>query len=406
MNGRDWRNDFANTVFQMTFVLMLIGMAFLNYPLRRALLWRFAQPLAQASAKLQALTAFYGVLSFVFTVLYITDAEVFIQGTSEKAGALVAQSALLLADFCTMSFLIMLAMTLGTTPWLNYVILVWVYIPRLIQPFPEVGFFHLVKMYTFGQLMCKYSFKHAGMLKNVLFRAYWPFAFAIILLLTIPSSDGRCDKYPRENWLDRARYYIAEGIVVVWFCSGAMNSGDPWKIVPVLNQWALFAYVTHEAINRLVPHPYGAFTVFAMVPVFLLLRGGGRSSQRGGLKAPNVQNFHLNEDEWLGLVVQDISGEITAVQPGGWGDRQGLQVGDKVLQCECGIERQNFMELPDEMQRHLRRRVVTIHKSSTSPPGGFIMYFPEIHNFLRLREKGRGDSPDNGGGMATGKVGR
>lgn len=118
------------------------------------------------------------------------------------------------------------------------------YVPRLIGPFPEVGFFHLIKMYTLGQVLCKFGFNHGAWVKNVLFRAYWPFLFILALVLVIPGTSGRCDKYPRIYWLDRLRYYLGECLITVWFSSGAMNSGDPCGIVPYLNYWALLAYGT------------------------------------------------------------------------------------------------------------------------------------------------------------------
>lgn len=128
INDRDWQGDFFNTIFQMMFVVMLIFMAVLNYPLRRALLWRFANPIAPAGTKLKIATGVYGCLAAAGIILYLTDALQPSTPSTDKMGMLVDQIGLMMADFFTMAFLVVLAMCLGTTRWLPGVVLIWMYL--------------------------------------------------------------------------------------------------------------------------------------------------------------------------------------------------------------------------------------------------------------------------------------
>ena len=98
-------------------------------------------------------------------------------------------------------------------------------------------------------------------------------------------------------------------------------------------------------MNRLVPHPYAAFLMFALIPVFLgiAFQAQAKKRARGGKAAKKY--LEVEEDEWLGLVVQDISGEITAVQPGAWGDRQGILMMYCVVSYSTGYVAMNIVSL-------------------------------------------------------------
>lgn len=94
------------------------------------------------------------------------------------------------------------------------------------------------------------SFAHVKFLRQIVFTNYWHISFMFLVFLQVPMSDGRCDLFPRIHALDRGRFYLCEGLIVLWFISGAMNSADSHGLARPLNFWSLFAYTTHEALYR------------------------------------------------------------------------------------------------------------------------------------------------------------
>ncbi|CAD7934277.1 unnamed protein product [Amoebophrya sp. A25] len=403
INGKDNLFD-MDTIFHMFFVVMLAVMSILAYPLRRLMLWRSAHPFGQVNSKVYFILGLYGALTLAATVLYcggILDTSES-ENSDSKASRIFATTLYSFADFFGLCFLISLVLTLGTgsgNSWLPWLVVVYVWLLRVFIAFDNVGWLHLLKVYVFGMVMCKFKFRYGDVLKNVILRTYWPFVFIFLVFLQIPTASGRCDTFPRQYWLDRFRWYASECLIVVWFSSGAMNTSDPYAILPILGNWALFAYAFHEFFNRVIPAPYGAFVVIALAPISIFVvfrmypnrlkrlrarqlglppksaeassedegagedvgqKGTGKGAKDKPKKDKIIHDRVLLLDDYggrgiqgLGLVVQDVSGEITAVQPGGWAAEQGLRVGDYIRNVEAGGRRKEFLPLPQDMRKDI-----------------------------------------------------
>ncbi|CAD7969560.1 unnamed protein product [Amoebophrya sp. A120] len=377
----DWINDGSDvkfsqgqTIYQMTFVLMLIMNAILTYPVRRMILWRYAHPFGVTNGKMIGLTAVYGAIALATTVIYssgiLEDADV---GGADTVKTLTTH-AIGMAEFFGILFLVALAMCLGTTRHLAYILIIFTWVIRWFLPMDLIGFVHLVKIYVYGMVMCKFLPYHNDFMKNILFRTYWPFTFMFIVFLQMPDYYGRCDLYPRYSAFERARWYTSELLIVLWFSSGAMNTADPYRLLPVLGNWALFAYVFHEFFHRTIPIPYGAFTVLCLMFVFVFfakvpLCGGGKKSAKGGRRKskendepPKPLNLTIPPKVSIGVVVQDFTGEITAIQPDGWAAKNGLKVGDSIRKIEAGGRTKTFMDnVPLEMSKEVVAKRAMLH---------------------------------------------
>merc|ERR1711972_1308841 len=94
-----------------------------------------------------------------------------------------------------------------------------------------------------------------------------------LLTIVIPGSQGRCDLHPAEMWWWRLRHYAVEVLLVVLFCSEALNTSDSWKVAQWMNVWSLLAYCIHAALAWNVPSPYGAVITYLLgVPIWRLVR--------------------------------------------------------------------------------------------------------------------------------------
>merc|ERR1711937_700432 len=99
-------------------------------------------------------------------------------------------------------------------------------------------------------------------------RAYWPILAGIILLLSMPDMMGRCDLHPPTMWWERLRFYSVEFFFTLCFLSGVMNTSDPWKLIPWLKWWSLFAYMTHVGWMRLLGSPYAPILTYSSSGIF------------------------------------------------------------------------------------------------------------------------------------------
>ncbi|CAD7948949.1 unnamed protein product [Amoebophrya sp. A25] len=202
----------------------------------------------------------------------------------------------------------------------GWVIMAFIWLPRVMFPYNNVGFGHLLKIYIFSLWFAKAlpprSFPSevgAGTstpvllrtgnssssrgnittstssgqgndiipqlpyLRDVVFRQYWPLVFVFLIWLAPSDAYGRCDLNPLPFALDRARFYFSEWIVVFCFLSGGMKTADPCGLVPLFNLWALFAYTTHVAILRVIGEPFSSLFLHLLMPAIFLIRRARRA---------------------------------------------------------------------------------------------------------------------------------
>jgi hypothetical protein len=151
-------------------------------------------------------------------------------------------------------------------PFLGWILLAVIYIPRVIIPWSNVGYVHNVELYILGMVVHVFPLKGNDALVRTI-RNYWPFMFSVLLLLGMPGMTGRCDLSPPNTYLERLRFYAIECILTVCFVSGGFNTADPLRVTRWLTPWALFAYVFHVALYRLSPE-YGAIVTYGCVLLF------------------------------------------------------------------------------------------------------------------------------------------
>jgi len=275
-NGRDWQHDFGTTVFQMFYVVFLIGLAFIGGPLRRALKWRYENPNAPNNNKIRGVALGHGLLCLVgFAMVLLGHPLIYIpkpdnpESWAARAKVMFDNSSVIAAGTGGVFFLAALACLVNASPWHSWILLAAIYIPRVFCPFALVGFSHNVDLYCFGMVAARWGIKGKESIANWV-RAYWPLMLGVMMLLSTPELIGRCDVNPPQTVWVRFRFYFTELCLIVCFVTGAFNTSDPWKWTGWLNTWALFAYITHVAWYRLLPVPGGALFTYGFVVPFWL----------------------------------------------------------------------------------------------------------------------------------------
>ena len=92
-----------------------------------------------------------------------------------------------------------------------------------------------------------------------------------MIVFSIPDLIGRCDMYPATTLWERIRWDFDELLLAIALLTRCLHASDPLRIFAPLNYWALFAFMTHVMIARILGTPsFGAAFLFALMPVFVL----------------------------------------------------------------------------------------------------------------------------------------
>jgi hypothetical protein len=278
INHRDWIHDFPNTIFQMFFVVMLIIMAFVAEPLRAALRQRNDDP----SAKPSAFSAAVGLLWAVVALLgcwYFVRAKTLPMLTgmtgswAQYYGPIIANVPIMMVQVGGVLFLTMLAALIckpENTGLVGWFLLPFIFLPMIIMPWDQDAFPHWISLYIFGVVVTAWPLKGSDTIARCV-RAYWPFLFMLLCLVTMPDMWGRCDLHPAIATWERFRFFAGELILAICFVCGGFCPDDPYKVIVWMGYWSLFAYAFHVMWFRLLGSPYGAVVTFAFIPIFYLL---------------------------------------------------------------------------------------------------------------------------------------
>jgi hypothetical protein len=157
----------------------------------------------------------------------------------------------------------------GAQSMVGWLLLVVMYLPRI---YASVNFKpgHWIDIFVFGVVVMKWPLTGSSTLKQI-FKAYWPFFFALLAFWKEPGQEGRCDVHQPYHWHERLRFNGQESWLLVAFAVGALSAADPYKITRGLNLWSLYAFCTHRFWYHVLPIPYGAVAVYAHIPVFWLV---------------------------------------------------------------------------------------------------------------------------------------
>jgi len=277
ITSRDWMHDFGNTVFQMGYVIVILLMSLLLYPVRRVLRHAARKDVSEGKPKLSArtLAIFWSLLMFLGFGFIVADRP-FIDIQNMSSGwqglqAVLESSPIVLFTVSAQIFLVCLSAHVGISDWLGWILLLSIYAPRIFAPFNEAGKSHNLELFILGVALQFSPLRGRKTIANV-FSHYWPLYFGALLILGMPTLTGRCDINPLQTYWERFRFYAVEAALVSAFLCGCFACGDPARISGNLGWWALFAYCTHVAWDRLLPRPYGAVFTYSCIVLFLLPR--------------------------------------------------------------------------------------------------------------------------------------
>eukprot|EP00929_Paragymnodinium_shiwhaense_P091886 TRINITY_DN51769_c0_g2_i1.p1 TRINITY_DN51769_c0_g2~~TRINITY_DN51769_c0_g2_i1.p1 ORF type:complete len:557 (+),score=30.27 TRINITY_DN51769_c0_g2_i1:60-1730(+) len=278
ISGRDWLGNPGNTVFQMAYVILLMFMSLLTSPLRRALIWRKANPWERAPRDVVVWTSVAGVI-FAFAITFFTAGLPFIDLDNAPgilaglkgsgAEGILTQGPLMLSMIGGLNFLCMLACTVGVHDWLPVVLLAAIYFPRSVIPYNRGGHPINADLFMFGMVVKLFPLHKHELVKSVI-REYWVVWVAALLICSNPDVKGRCDLWPLNSMWERLRFYTIECWLVIILISGTLNTSDSLGLTMPLNLWALYAYCAHVAWARVLPVPYGALVTYASAPLFVV----------------------------------------------------------------------------------------------------------------------------------------
>lgn len=281
--------NFWNTMFQMMFVLMLMGMALITEQLRQALVFRKKHPHDKATAGMVVSTVVCGIVLGVSLLRYLVhypfqfnlggDFGEYYQSFTMHYPLLLVQSVGTLF-LCHLACLYDCSRTSG---WVGWLLVAFIYLPSVVVPWQQDAFPRFLSLYVVGMTSMVWPLKGQETIAKATW-SYWPMLTMILCLLSQPNMIGRCDMYPPAFMWERFRHRAGECILAICFLTASFQCSDPWNIVATMNYWSLFAYTFHVAFYRLLDSPNGAALTFAFIPVFFLIAHCVK--QPAGEKAP------------------------------------------------------------------------------------------------------------------------
>lgn len=289
VNHRDWQHDFGNTVFQMFFVVMLIAMAVIMEPLRRLLRYRQIDPNSQVTLGGVLGAVLWCSIVLVALWCFVTGRSLDIAARDgagkgwlqyyapifEHAHVIVVQVGGVIF-LCTLAAMIAKPDHAGLVGWL---LLPFVYLPRVVLPFNQDGFPHLICLYILAMATTVWPLRGSATIGKWA-RSYWPFLVLLLMLISMIDMWGRCDMQPPYAMWERFRMCIGELILVICFLTGAFAPDDPYEITIWMGYWALYAYCFHVMWFRLLGTPYGAVVTLSSAIIFGALHAGFEASRK------------------------------------------------------------------------------------------------------------------------------
>lgn len=284
--GREWLTDFGNTIFQMAYVVVLMGLAVCTEPLRKAFRWRQRHSFR---AKLPmclklSLFFFYVPLAIGGFAWYLTGdttmkSIAWLTGVQGTGMQVMQDLPLLLAECGGLGVICSMCVAVGSSGWIFWILLVVVMAQQTWIPYRRGGHPFDGDIYLLGMIVYIWPMKGKELIAQLI-RDYWPVGLMFGMLLAMPHVEGRCDLDPLNTWWERMRFRGLEAALLVLFLSGAISVNDPCRIMSWLNMWALYAYCSHVAWARLLPVPWGAVFTYVQIVPFLVLAYYDAQKQR------------------------------------------------------------------------------------------------------------------------------
>lgn len=303
-----WTPDFAYTLFQMSYVVVLMVMSLVAAPLRAALNWRLKNRDDNAPFIHVVWLIIYGFLALWAWVWYTTAAfwlqllhveqvaEKYLPTSSSDPTSPFTSIPILLCLFLGLLFGAQLGSVCGYSGWLAWILLALSYLTQMVIAYARGGHSLNMDLFIIGMVVLKWPLEGGAKLARVI-REYWPFFFLVLLMMHNPYVRGRCDLHPMDTCWERVRFYSIEVMLIVALSCGALNTSDSYGVLPFLNFWALWAYCSHIMWARLLPQPYGAAVSYASVIPFLIWWCCVRAQKRDKSAATEEETEEDDEDE-------------------------------------------------------------------------------------------------------------
>jgi len=291
----NWIHDIGNTVFQMSFVVAIAFFALVAWPLRATL--RAELVCASSRANQQAADAsppverqgtpcaylalgLYGAAWLVLAAWYLSgqqlDVGVGDSSWAEHVGPIIRNTPWIASHVAGLLALAALHVALGKAPdgMLPWLLLPYIYVPRILFPMSYAIAPQLIMSYLFG-LICQAQPLYGAATFAKYAGSYWLLLGTFLIILSMPNMLGRCDLYPAPTLWERFRWDTIEAVLTLLLLTKTLASADPCKLVTPLSWWALFAYCSHLFFSRVfpvigLPSSTGVVVEVILMPTFVI----------------------------------------------------------------------------------------------------------------------------------------
>jgi hypothetical protein len=275
---RDWQHDFANTIFQMFYIVVIMIMHLLSIPLCQELLVLRERRDLPVSMYNTIATAIFGFIAVVANILVLlnTPISVFTKMDGDFGryyNRFNEHLHIFLAEFFGAWFLVSLVCFIRVphryTSVLGWLLLLYIFVPAVLSPMHQQSFAVWGNLYLFAMVTYIWPLRGSDVIARIT-QAYWPLFFMLLCLIAMPDMTGRCDMFPPGTVWERFRHAAGQCLLAIVFVAGGFKiDEDPYGVTNWLGWWSLFAYISHVAWFRLFGSPYGAVITFSlMVPFY------------------------------------------------------------------------------------------------------------------------------------------
>jgi hypothetical protein len=196
---RPWNDySFFEICFQMGYCILLIAIAIVCAPLKRAIKWRDEHPDRKPTNQIKGTCVLYGVLFASNLLVYVGGLPV----DASSVGRYYSASGFTIAfgSIFMTSLTCVFPVSGGrrSPSVLGWFMLAMIYVPRVVG---RVNFKpgHWLDMFIFGLVVMRWPLLGGERIKREI-QAHWPWVMAFLLQIKEVDQHGRCDLYQPYYW--------------------------------------------------------------------------------------------------------------------------------------------------------------------------------------------------------------
>ena len=282
----EWYRDLGNTIFQMFYVVFITAVSFAAWPLRSVM--RLEDDPFGGSTSIFGMQdrllclILYGTLFAASYLTYLVgwDLRALVSGLERGnswSSFIVDVGEVffyIISHLLICPTLVALHIYLRRTPHsaklLSWIFLALTYLPIVLFPTQMAYGPQCIMLYILGLYVSRHPFAGTETIARTL-RAYSAIFYIILLLVSMPTLLGRCDRYPPATVWERSRWYFVEMALAIILLTRTIEAEDPYDMLTCLGWWALWAFCGHVMLARVMPTPYGALTTYLTVIPFIVI---------------------------------------------------------------------------------------------------------------------------------------